>query len=398
MHLKTVALALGLGLLALACPPAKPGLGDAGGQSDSGGTSGDGGGNPLDAGNGPDGGNGFDGGTTVDAGNNSTDGGLPNVMIVVDRSGSMVKPVTPSLPGCQTGNGACPVCGYTGCAACNPTTCPTRISELQSGLTAFLADAGAIAHFGLIELPKPNAGQCDPSAIADIIVDIGDGGCASPGDDLAAMQASANVIATQVNGIVPLGGTPTAGTLASLVSYCPLLDSSRADFVLLLTDGEPNCNAVNPNDCSMKACECTFYAGVQPQPGICPGPSCPCGVVGGPFCVTGCIDTTAVVTAVHGLGAANVRVLTVGFGLETLPDSGVGTGYAPAALNAMAMAGGMARACPGGTDAECNVGLPATSTSPDTCDVASHLCGRAYYLTLDAPGLVQVLQQISTRL
>ncbi|HEX4622405.1 MAG TPA: VWA domain-containing protein, partial [Myxococcaceae bacterium] len=49
----------------------------------------------------------------------------PNVMIVVDKSGSMTKPVDPfNNAACQTGNPNCPFCGLS--CGTGTTNCPTN--------------------------------------------------------------------------------------------------------------------------------------------------------------------------------------------------------------------------------------------------------------------------------
>jgi hypothetical protein len=188
-----------------------------------------------------------------------------------------------------------------------------------------------------------------------------------------------------------LGGTPTAGTLQALATggadggpYPALVDPNRQSFVVLLTDGEPNCDANNPHDCTMATCECTLYQGVAPtQP--CPGTGCACGTAPGGFCALGCIDTTGVVQAITALRNIQVKTVVIGFGLETQPDGGMGTGFAPPALQAMAIAGGAPRTCPTGSDAECGVG---------TCDPGTKVCTLGYYQANNGSQLLAVLQQV----
>jgi hypothetical protein len=345
----------------------------------------------------------------------------PNVMIVVDRSGSMTKPTDPCNPVCTwtgaTCNNGVPApnsvpCGTAGGPGACPPGCPTRISDLQTAMSSFLlGDGGTLAQYGLIELPNPiTGGSCDSSGVQDIIVQIGDGGF-SQSDDPVAEQNAANTIAIDISAITPLGGTPTAATLGALANYEALQDPGRQNFALLLTDGEPNCDYSNPNTCTSSNCQCTFYTGVAPVPMACPGSSCPCGASGSdPNCVIGCIDTgspaSGVVGSITSLRNLKIRTIPVGFGLETLADAGFGTGYAPGALNAMALAGGFARSCPMGTDAECNDNGTVMPGNPlyDTCDLADgmqcgdgtqYCCTRKYYVALDATELETALLAIT---
>jgi hypothetical protein len=336
----------------------------------------------------------------------------PNVMIVVDKSGSMTKPVDPSNAACQTGNPNCPLCGLscgTGSTTC-PGTCPTRISDLQTAMASFLSptggfvvDGGPIARLGLMQLPKPGSSACDPSGLGDILTQIGDGGWSGTDEDNATLLAVASSISTQISMITPLGGTPTAQTLQSLASgganggaYLPLVDPARESFVLLLTDGEPNCNGNNPHDCTMNTCDCTLYQGVAPT-SPCPSSGCACGTQPGGFCQLGCIDTDGVVGAITALRQLKIRTIPVGFGLETLADSGVGAGFAPGALNAMALAGGFGRTCT--QDSDCQTpGLPfdtCNTTGAKACaDGTAFCCNRAYYVALNAAQLETALAAI----
>src|SRR5438034_875816 len=67
-------------------------------------------------------------------------------------------------------------------------------------------------------------------------------------DVLTELQANATAIDAEIAKISPLYGTPTGTTLQVLAGYAPLSNPDRDDYVLLLTDGLPNCNPSNPND------------------------------------------------------------------------------------------------------------------------------------------------------
>ncbi len=120
--------------------------------------------------------------------------------------------------------------------------------------------------FGLNLFSSP--ADCDP------------GGNVVPVGDMTAAAISA-ALPTGANG----NGTPIAGALGVAANEPSLADPTRADFVLLVTDGEENCNG----------------------------------------------DPVAAVTA---LAAKGVKTYVVGFGAEV----------SPATLNGMATAGGTARA------------------------------------------------------
>jgi hypothetical protein len=164
------------------------------------------------------------------------------------------------------------------------------------------------------------------------------------------------------------GGTPIGGALALFENYTLLAEPLRGDFVLLITDGLPNCNPSNANTClNPTACKCTTTS---------------CGTSStAPFCSLGCLDQDGAVAAATALANRGIKTVVVGFGADTT------SGDAPAALNAIAQAGGAPQSCPGGLSAECGANA--------TCNVSTHLCSRAYYQASSAAELGTVLSAIA---
>jgi hypothetical protein len=199
----------------------------------------------------------------------------------------------------------------------------------------------------------------------------------------SALQAKADEVRTAVQAIGITGsaapgsfnevggGTPTGPSLTFLNSHLPLQDTTRANYVLLLTDGLPNCNASNTNNCTAPtSCRCTTTS---------------CGSdLSAPFCTLGCLDQAGASSAVSALRGRNIRTVVVGFGADTT------SGDAPLVLNELANAGGLARTCPNGTSAECGPG--------GSCDVPLRLCTRRYYQAANASELQAVLAEIAARL
>jgi hypothetical protein len=126
--------------------------------------------------------------------------------------------------------------------------------------------------------------------------------------------------------ITPVGGTPTAATLAALVPE--LTSFPQQTFAVLATDGGPNCDA----DLTCDATSCTSNMdGVQGCPVGGPPNCCdPVSGVGG----IGCLDGPAATQAVKALRAAGVQTYVMG-----IPGSAP---YA-AVLDQLALAGGTAR-------------------------------------------------------
>ncbi len=216
----------------------------------------------------------------------------PNIMLLVDNSGSMTDPVA-------TGG--------------------TRISNLKSAMGGFFTDAPDVARFGLTVFPE-NSG---PSQTVRVALPPG-----SNVDDGAVLEANADEVSAAIQALVPNGGTPTNASLAFVGGEPGLnADDGRRDFVLLLTDGVPNLNPANPNaicDCGttcsqarQNACACTQ--------GSCDSPG---------LCSAGCLDRDATVDTIAALHSQkNIDTIVIGFGAD------LGTGVATDTLNAMAIAG-----------------------------------------------------------
>jgi hypothetical protein len=128
------------------------------------------------------------------------------------------------------------------------------------------------------------------------------------------------------------GGTPTAATLEALVPIITALEGST--FVVLSTDGEPNCNpraSCTALDCSLNQknlsidgilCDARFNC-CDPQR-----------VVDGPL---SCVDGPATVSAIRDLASLGVKTYVIG-----MP----GSEYQSDLLNQMAVTGGTARYVP----------------------------------------------------
>lgn len=283
----------------------------------------------------------------------------PNLMVLLDTSGSMTQPVDTSDPDCRDGNGN--LCGG-GSFNCDVSRCPTRWSEMRSAMASFLSSSGSIARMGLTVYPASQGTietQCSASSAVKIPIPQVDD------TDSSALQATANRISDEIlnrpiNGSGgPSGGTPTGASLRFVGAQAELQSPDRDDFVLLLTDGLPNCNAQNPNG-GTAACNC----GLQN-----------CG-----SSAQVCLDKDASVAAVTDLRTQqNIRTIVIGFGADTAAGAG------PETLNAMAEAGGFARNCTKDPNA-CGAG--------DTCDAVTKLCGRRFYQAANQAELANALREI----
>lgn len=289
----------------------------------------------------------------------------PNVMLLVDNSGSMLQPTNPSAAGCPAPG----TCGTAG-SPC-PGTCPTRISELKSAMATFLQTSGTIARLGVTKYPVD--ALCAASANVDVQFPA-----PSVTDDATdqALTATASQVNAFIQALVPTGGTPTGSSLEFLGTYGGLNDGAdfRDDFVLLLTDGLPNCNDANPN----ALCSCGASCSTQ-QVSAC---GCTTQVCTGTLCNKGCLDQDGTVQKVKELRQKGIRTIVVGFGAD------LASGPGPIALNAMAREGGFARECPNVTDAECG-------GAAGSCNTATKLCTTSFFQASNATELAAALRRIS---
>lgn len=299
-------------------------------------------------------------------------GNKPNIMMLVDVSGSMTDPVDTADPDCRVTVGdEIQTCGTT--VPCDTRVCPTRWTALQAAVPGFLSNAGPNARFGLTTYPDTtnvisgSVASCGPSSSRAVRKDL------PQVDDEPSLLAHANDINAIIQGIPnsgpgqPNGGTPTSLSLRFVGNMEGLQAADRKDFVILLTDGLPNCNPENANSGSnAAACKCTQAAG----PTACSGT----------FSKLGCLDMDDSVKAVQELRQKDITTIVIGFGAETAVGNG------PAVLEAMARAGGFARTCAEGQ----------TSCGPnDPCDPNTRQCQRAFFQAGNQAELAQVLQVIS---
>ena len=298
-------------------------------------------------------------------------GNKPNIMMLVDVSGSMTDPMQPSDPDCRVTVGdEIQTCGTS--VPCRTDVCPTRWTALQAAVPGFLSSAGPNARFGLTTYPDTtnvipgSVASCGPSSSRAVRKDL------PQVDDDASLLSHANDINAIIQGIPnsgqgqPSGGTPTSLSLKFVGNLQGLQATDRKDFVILLTDGLPNCNPENDNSGSdAAACKCTLTG------------SATCTNT---FSKLGCLDMDDSVEAVQELRQKDITTIVIGFGAETAGGNG------PAVLEAMARAGGFARTCAAG-QTSCG--------DNDPCDPNTRQCRRAFFQAGDQTELAQVLQAIS---
>jgi hypothetical protein len=128
-------------------------------------------------------------------------------------------------------------------------------------MSTFLTNSGTTARMGLTTYPASEgttATQCNASSAVKIpIPQVDDTDTASLQN--AATQIADEILDRPINGAGgPSGGTPTSESLKFVGTQPDLTTADRADFILLLTDGLPNCNlnAGNPTTCTCTQANC----------------------------------------------------------------------------------------------------------------------------------------------
>ncbi len=273
----------------------------------------------------------------------------PNVMMLLDKSGSMASPLT-------DGGTAC-ACAFP---MCNESQCPTRMGALRAGMNTFLSQQTWGMRVGLTIFPADNV--CTPAGSTQVLSQI------NPANDtnatLSNLAARANMA---IQMLTPVGGTPTGPSLTYVGGLPDVNDSARDDYVLLVTDGLPNCNASNPNDCTnAAACQCTLANNG-------------CGTMtSATYCRLGCLDRTGTLGAIAELNFRGIQTIVVAVGSDFDNPEG------QSLLTAMASAGGYRRTCPNGAGCDAD----------DVCQSATQTCVRSFYRVKNGAGLGAALADV----
>lgn len=207
----------------------------------------------------------------------------PNMYFVLDRSGSMAE--------------------------------NNKWTQVRVVVGKILRTLGPRANFGAMIYPGSSDEACSPGV--EIMP-------TRPGDPPSSSDGPTTQILLQKSNVVPTGGTPTSASLSSVVPIVQKLQGKT--FVILATDGAPNCNALA--GCGFDMC----------MPNIEDIQGCP---KEGPFnCCSppegfreNCLDSPGSVGAATQLKNMNVPVYVIG-----LP----GTSTYAGVLDQIAVAGGTA--------------------------------------------------------
>lgn len=168
----------------------------------------------------------------------------------------------------------------------------------------------------------------------------------STGTVVTPISYSPSGISSAYTAAVPGGGTPTAASLQAVKSHLLSQGLTTPAYVLLITDGLPNCNtALDANSCT------------PTTPGCGPTPAASTCALGS----KDCLDSAATVTAAQQLFAAGIKVFVVGF------DTTLTAGNNKAVLDAIAAAGGTGSASVASNQAQLTATLNTIALNTTTC-------------------------------
>jgi len=233
---------------------------------------------------------------------------LPVLFLVQDKSGSMSEVPDPACP-----------------------TCPTKWASAKSAVPTLVSSFSSRFRFGLEMFPNSaTTFNC------------------STGTTLNPVPSTSAQVAATYNAYAPGGGTPTAPSLDAARAYLTGLSLATPAYVLLITDGLPNCNtANNPYTCSTTTLGCKSL-------NTCVGSSC-CGLG-----AKDCLDDAASNASAAALWAAGIKVYVVGFGAGA-------TGNNKGVLDAIAQAGGTGSAYAVTDQAGLSAALNSIAANVSTC-------------------------------
>jgi hypothetical protein len=129
-----------------------------------------------------------------------------DVLLVLDRSGSMVDSTSAD-------------------SKCNGAAgCTDRWTAVTSAVSATLTSTANSISWGL-----------------KLFSSTGSGCAVSNGVEVGVAAASVPAINAQITGTTPNGNTPTAQAIAAAMAYLQTVNDQNSKYILLATDGEPNC-------------------------------------------------------------------------------------------------------------------------------------------------------------
>lgn len=222
----------------------------------------------------------------------------PNVMLVVDKSGSMA-----AAPDDPLQQAVCPTSGNDQTAQFGGVAANCKWDDLLNamvvGSTPFISELAARGsnadpvRMGMVAFPSDNVcGAGDPTSGATSV-------------PVAPATSSASTIGSTLMGIAPSGGTPTAASMENAAAALQsVAEDGRSNYIVLLTDGAPNCNA----DFQATADNCGAGTDYCVSNGSCVGTN--------QTPPLGCLDEDNLVSKIDAVKQAGILTFVIGFGSD----------------------------------------------------------------------------------
>jgi len=146
----------------------------------------------------------------------------PDILIVLDRSGSMNDDINNQM--CRPDGGG--PGGNQGCGA------QSKWALMIPAITQVVTQTDVDVNWGLKFFPDSSANMCNVNTTAAVPVAPGNG---------AAITAAIMAATGPTGGVVGFNGTPTRSAAAGATTYLSTLTDMSPKFILLATDGLPTC-------------------------------------------------------------------------------------------------------------------------------------------------------------
>lgn len=146
----------------------------------------------------------------------------PDILIVLDRSGSMNDDINNQM--CRPDGGG--PGGTQGCGA------QSKWALMIPAITQVVTETDVDVNWGLKFFPDSSASTCNVSTTAAVPIAPGNG---------AAITAAIMAATGPTGGVVGFNGTPTRSAAAGATTYMSTLTDMSPKFILLATDGLPTC-------------------------------------------------------------------------------------------------------------------------------------------------------------
>jgi hypothetical protein len=153
-----------------------------------------------------------------------------DVLLVLDRSNSMTDNIGQEFCYCDLASAG----GEADMVCADAKNCTSRWNAIKDAMKTTLANSSYV-NWGLKFFSSPGAGECNVAA----------------GPDVPVGPSAAPTVQAKIESGDQSFSTPTAAAINAAVAYLKKVDDNNKRFILLATDGEPNCGKGSDGRVSM---------------------------------------------------------------------------------------------------------------------------------------------------